>query len=273
MKRNFDKGSRASRKYHDRVAAKYDEIYADPFWAFHDEITWRLVKPHLPRDLSAKCIDLGCGTGKWGLKTLKSGFATCFLDNSPGMIEQVKQKLEEMGPKGRKGTTIVADIVDMSEIPDAQFALVMAMGDPLSICSDPVRAVREMARILAPDGVACVTADNRLGGIDHYIQRGNLDALEQFVRTGKTRWLTSEEEERFELTTFTPSQLRRLFESAGFEVLDVAGKTILPLRANRTLLEHPDAIKRLVRLELELQKDPASAGRCGHLQITARKPA
>ena len=274
MARYFDpeKSSQASRRYHDRVARKYDEIYDDPFWDFHDEITWRLIKPQLPRDLTALCIDLGCGTGKWGLKTLKSGFATTFVDNSPRMIDEVNAKLEEMGAKGRKGTALVADIVDMSALPDDQFALAMAMGDPLSICSDAIRATREIARILRPGGVASVTADSRFGGIDHYIERGNLDALEEFTRSGKTRWLTDEAEERFELTTFTPMQFRKLFENAGMEVLSVTGKTILPVRLNRKLLEHDNAKERLIRIEMELQKDPTSAGRCGHLQITARKP-
>jgi SAM-dependent methyltransferase len=178
-----------------------------------------------------------------------------------------------MGPKGKKGTAIVADIVDMAELPADTFSLIMAMGDPLSICSDPQRAVREIARILKPGGVACVTADNRLAGIDHYIERGNVEALEEYLRAGKTRWITTEEEERFELTTFTPHQLRKVFESAGLEVLDLTGKTILPVRQNRKLLQDPHAMARLIRMELDLQKDPASAGRCGHLQIAARKPA
>src|SRR5688572_32649214 len=70
-----------SRRYHDRVARQYDSIYDDPYWAFHDELTWRSVKPHLPRDVTAECADLGCGTGKWGLKLLKSGFATTLVDH------------------------------------------------------------------------------------------------------------------------------------------------------------------------------------------------
>ena len=40
----------ASRRYHDRVARQYDSIYEDPYWAFHDELTWRLVKPAFPRN-------------------------------------------------------------------------------------------------------------------------------------------------------------------------------------------------------------------------------
>jgi hypothetical protein len=103
------------------------------------------------------------------------------------------------------------------------------------------------------------------------VQRGNLDALEEFIQSGKTQWLTEDEREQFELTTFTPASLRKLFERAGFEVLSIVGKTIVPARLNKRLLEAPDAIARLLKMEQELSKDPASAARASHLQIVARK--
>jgi hypothetical protein len=115
------------------------------------------------------------------------------------------------------------------------------------------------------------TADNKLAALDHFVERGNLDALEQFVRSSQTQWLTNDERERFELTTFTPATLRKLFERSGFEVLDVAGKPIIPVRDNKFLLTHPYAVERLLRLESELAKDPAAAARAGHLQIIARR--
>ncbi|HVT90325.1 MAG TPA: class I SAM-dependent methyltransferase [Tepidisphaeraceae bacterium] len=265
------RNSDASRRYHDRVARQYDSIYDDPFWEFHDELTWRMIKPHLPRDANAHCADLGCGTGKWGLKLLKSGFAVTFLDSSAAMIEQVRCKLDAMGNRATKATLVVGDIIDMPQMPGDQFSLVLAMGDPLSICADAKRACHEMARICAPGGIVVATADNKLAAIDHYIERGNLDALEEFVHSGKTQWLTKDEQERFELTTFTPATLRRLFESSGFEVLDLAGKTIVPVRQNKKLLETPNAVERLLKIEQALVKDPASAGRAGHLQIVARR--
>jgi ubiquinone/menaquinone biosynthesis C-methylase UbiE len=260
-----------SKKYHDRVARRYDAIYDDPYWAFHDELTWRLVKPHLPRNLSARCCDLGCGTGKWGLKLLKSGFATTFLDHSAAMIEQVRQKLEG-NPRAKKVTLVVGDIVAMPDLPDAAYMLTLAMGDPLSICSDPQAAANEMFRTTASGGVVIATADNKLAALDHYVERGNLDALEQFVQTGRTHWLTADEKERFELTTFTPASLTKLFQRAGFEVLSLSGKTIIPVRQNKILFEEPGAAERLLKLEAELAKDPASAARAGHLQIIARRP-
>lgn len=262
----------ASRKYHDRVARKYDAIYEDAFWHFHDEVTWGLIKPHLPRSMPAACADLGCGTGKWGLKLLKSGFDVTFLDHSGGMVEEVRSKLES-NPRAKRATLVVGDIISMPDLATGQFQLITAMGDPLSICSDPPAAVREFARITAAGGVACATVDNKLGALDHYIQRGKIGELEEFVDSGRTRWLTDNEAERFELHTFTPREIARLFEANGFEVLAVTGKPILPVRSNRELLEDPANVDRLVELERKLQKDPASAGKAGHLQVTARRKA
>src|SRR5271170_7048025 len=104
----------ASRRYHDRVARQYDAIYDDPYWEFHDRLTWQSIKPHLPTDASAQCCDLGCGTGKWGLKLLKSGFSTTFVDHSPAMIERTRVKLEELGGRAARATLLVGDIVDLS---------------------------------------------------------------------------------------------------------------------------------------------------------------
>lgn len=261
-----------SRRYHDRVARQYDAIYDDPYWHFHDELTWRAVKPHLPRDQSAACADLGCGTGKWGIRLLKSGFATTFVDHAAAMIEQARAKVEELGGlKAQRATLLVADIVDMPAVPSDAFELVLAMGDPLSICTDPPRAAREMHRITRAGGVVIATADNKLAALDHFVERGNLDDLEQFVQSSRTHWLTADDREQFELKTFTPATLRKLFEAAGFEVLQITGKTIIPVRQNKILFTKPDAMERLLRLEQQLSKDPAAAARAGHLQVVARR--
>src|SRR5919112_3151860 len=99
-----------SRRYHDRVARQYDAIYDDPYWHFHDELTWRMVKPYLPKDLTASCADLGCGTGKWGLRILKSGFPTTFVDHAAAMVEQARAKAGELGgARAGKAAFVVAD--------------------------------------------------------------------------------------------------------------------------------------------------------------------
>jgi ubiquinone/menaquinone biosynthesis C-methylase UbiE len=265
--------SAASRKYHNRVAKQYDQIYDDAYWEFHDELTWRAIKPHLPKSTTTPCLDLGCGTGKWGLKILKSGFPTTFIDHSPNMIDQTRAKVQAMGPRSKHATLLVADIVDLSALPADHFGLILAMGDPLSICSDAVAATREMFRISQPGAIVIATADNKLAALDHFIERGDIDALEDFIRTGRTNWLTDDSREQFELTMFTPQSLRRLFEKAGFTVQSVTGKTILPLRKHKHLLNTPESLERLLQLERDLAKDDSSASRASHLQIIAQKPS
>jgi ubiquinone/menaquinone biosynthesis C-methylase UbiE len=271
--KNRRPSSDASRRYHDRIARQYDSIYDDPYWEFHDRITWQSIKPHLPRDLSAQCCDLGCGTGKWGLKILKSGFATTFVDHSAAMIEKTREKLADLGPKANRATFLVADIVNLSALESDHFDLQLAMGDPLSICTDPAAAAREMHRIAKPGGIVIATADNKLAAIEHFMQKRDLDGLETLLNTGKTQWLTNDEREQFELTVFTPSELTRLFDRAGFEIVKLIGKTILPIRPFKQLLENERNFARLLELEIDLAKDPSAAARASHLQITARKPA
>ena len=272
MPRRHRDDSAASRKYHNRVANQYDQIYDDRYWEFHDELTWRAIKPHLPKSTTSAVLDLGCGTGKWGLKLLKSGFPTTFVDHSPNMIDQARAKVESLGPRAKHARFLVADIIDLYDLPSNQFSLTLAMGDPLSICADPAAAVCEISRTLAPGGVIIATADNKLAALDHFLQRGDIDALEHFLRTSRTTWLTDDSSEQFTLTMFTPHTLRRLFEKSGLAVLDLIGKTILPLRKHKHLLENPDSLQRLLEFERELQKDPTSPARSSHLQITARKP-
>ena len=262
----------ASRRYHDRVSRQYDGIYADRYWDFHDELTWRGVKHHLPRDMSSQCLDLGCGTGKWGLKLLKTGFPTTFLDHSASMIDETRAKVEALGAKAKKATLVVGDIVAMPDVPGDTFTLTVAMGDPLSICSDPPAAAREMFRAARPGGVVIATADSKVAAIDHFFEPADLDGLERFLQTGRTNWLTDDAKERFELTMFTPASLRKLFEKAGFEVVSIIGKPVLPVRRFKHLLADEAKFERLLRMEQELAKDESAAARSSHLQITARKP-
>jgi ubiquinone/menaquinone biosynthesis C-methylase UbiE len=264
----------ASRRYHDRVARRYDSIYDDDaYWEFHDRLTWQAIKPYLPGNAGAQCCDLGCGTGKWGLKLLKSGFSTTFVDHSAAMIERTRAKLPALGPKGQRANLIVGDIVDLSVLESDRFELILAMGDPLSICSDALRAVREMFRICKPGGVVVATADNKLVAVDHYLEKGDVDGLERLIKTGKTHWLTGDEREQFELTAFTPGELQKLFERSGFEIVKLAGKTILPIRMFRDLLKSEKDFDRLLELETDLSKDSTAAGKAGHLQVIARKVA
>ncbi len=261
---------KAVEAYHDRVAHKYDDIYDDLYWRWHDTLTWDYLKPHLPIRQSEPIIDLGCGTGKWGLKMAHSGYAVTCLDISHKMVDVVRRKASESGLE-QKVTCVRADLMDLSELPSAHFALATAFGEPLCSVDSPARALKQIGGLLKPDGLLVGTIDNRLAGVDFYLERGDVDGLEKFIKTGRTHWLTKAKAEQFELHTQTPKQLGKLLSDAGFEVVELLGKTVLPVRSYRQLLEDKAQFRKLLALEKKLARDSDAVSRAAHFQFVARK--
>jgi SAM-dependent methyltransferase len=262
----------ANQRYHDRVASKYEEIYDDAYWQWHDAITWDHLRRFLPSDLRAPVVDLGCGSGKWGRRLLKSGYHVTFVDLSIKMVDQARVQVAESGGVER-AAFVQADLMDLSALPADHFGLAVAMGEPIGLAESPPRALKQIARILAPGGVLAGTVDNKIACIDYYLAQNDPAELETFLRTGRTQWLTRDPSERFPMHTFEPEALRRMLHQAGFELIDLIGKTVLPMRRHRELLEDSAARRRWADIEKGLAGDPANLGRCAHLQFAARRPA
>lgn len=261
----------ANQRYHDRVAAKYEQVYSDEYWLWHDALTWDYLKTHLPRDINAPVVDLGCGTGKWGRKLLKSGYRVTFVDLSAKMLDVARQEVAEAG-SDTKADFVQAELADLHGLPDSTYALATAMGEPICCTADPAVALRQIASKLANGGVLVATFDNRIACLDHYLAKGDPAQVEAFLRNGRTHWLTRDADERFEIHTFEPAKLERLLTACGLEPLEMIGKTVLPMRQHRELLEEPRARRRWLEIEKSLSRDPANLARCAHLQVAARKP-
>ena len=260
----------ANQRYHDRVAGRYEQIYDDAYWLWHDAITWNYLKKYLPTDLRSPTIDLGCGPGKWGRKLLKSGYHVTFVDLSYKMVDEAhKQVLQNEGETHAE--FLQADLMDLSALPADHFGLATAMGEPIGNAADQPKALKQIVRILKPDGILVATFDNRVACVDHYLEKGDITHLEKFLRSGKTQWLTQDPSERFEMHTTDPAQLRKMLTRAGFEVVEILGKTVLPMRQHRPLLEDAADRRRWARIEQKLAADPHNLGRCAHLQAAARK--
>jgi SAM-dependent methyltransferase len=258
-------------KYHDRVAGRYDSIYDDAYWRWHDMVTWEHIKRFLPRDLGLPVADLGCGTGKWGLKLLKSGFRVTFVDISIKMLEQARRKVEETGGS-TKADFLQVDLSDPSPLPADHFALMLGMGDPLSCVPSLAASLVGIAKSLAPGGVLVATLDHMPAAIDFFMQNGDVEGLAQFVRSGKTHWLTNDEGERFQTIQYTVEDVQTAVRKAGLELIDLIGKTVLPMREHRHLLEDPETARRLVKIEAELHRSTSMLGRCSHVQFAAKRP-
>lgn len=262
----------ANRRYHDRVAARYDAIYErDAYWDYYFEVSWQDLKSSLPRDQGPEVLDVGCGTGRYGLKLLKSGYRVVFSDLSPRMVDRaLEAAAEEYAPDRFRGAA--ADITDLAPFEDRSFSFLTGQGDPLSFASDWRRALKAIHRVLRPGGRAVLSVDNRYGAIDVFERRRELDELEKFLEDGQGEWLAKKAEERFAFHAFTPKELRRGAERAGLVFIGLIGKTIFDLRGGHPWLEDREARRRLLGLELRHGGSELALGRAHHLQLTLARP-
>jgi hypothetical protein len=166
---------------------------------------------------------------------------------------------------------VQADLCDLSELPRNEFSAAVALGEPIGCTASPAKALKEIHHRLIDGGVLVASFDNRWAAIDYYLKRGQTGELAEFLKTGKTRWLTRDESERFEIHTYAPVQVNKLLDRAGFQVVDMVGKSVLPMRRHRDLLTEPSKRRAWMRLEKRLWRDPAAIGRAAHIQIAAEK--
>ncbi len=259
-------------RYHDRVAPRYDDIYAkDAYWAYYLEVGWRHIKRFLPSDLGKPVLDAGCGTGLYGRKLMESGYRVVFSDLSQGMLDRA-ERLNLTEFPGRPATYLKSDLEHLEGHESGSYSFLTAQGDPLSFVSDVRRAMKNIARVLLPGGTAICSVDSRFGGVDPFFSRDDLEGLESFLRTGDSDWLADKKDERFPIHAFLPDELRKIGDAAGLDTVDVIGKTVFHLRDNHPWLTDRERRRKLIELEAKLGNTAYGLGRAHHLQVVWKKP-
>lgn len=260
-----------NRKYHDRVAKRYDDVYDSPYWRFYRDLSWRHLKSFLPVTRPAWAADLGCGTGWFGERLLKSGCHVVFLDPSGAMIEQAREAAARESSRGLETQFVQTGMEQMGEIASGLLDFATAQGDPLSFCEEPARALGELARIVKPGGAVVLSVDSRIAGVKSLLNERDPEPALELLRTGRTKWRGDRTDERFGMKMFEPAELRKLLERAGFEPLSLIAKTVLVQRANESWLEDPSRSRELLAAEERVHDQPEYFGLAGHLQIAARR--
>lgn len=262
---------RGNRRYHDRIAARYDQVYDGPYWRFYRELSWRHLKAYLPVQRPAHGADLGCGTGWFGVRLLRAGLHTTFLDPSGKMLEAARAAAAAESARGLEATFVQAGLEHMEAIGDGTLDFATGQGDPLSFCDDPERALRELRRVLKPDAVVVLSVDNRCAGVRALLDEGQADGALELLRTGRTEWRADRQDERFGMKMFDAEELAALFDKAGFTVVSRIGKTCLVQRRHEQLLADGDARAAWLAAEERVHGRAHWLAAASHLQFAARR--
>ena len=134
------------------VVSEYNAVAAsyDVRWKRYIDDSVRATLERIQISPAARVLDVGCGTGALLRQLMhdRPGLHCSGLDASQGMLEQARQHL----PKAdlREG------FADALPWPSAEFDLV-ASCNAFHFFPDRTQALREMARVLKPDGLLVIT--------------------------------------------------------------------------------------------------------------------
>jgi 2-polyprenyl-3-methyl-5-hydroxy-6-metoxy-1,4-benzoquinol methylase len=105
----------------------------------------------------SRILDVGCGSGLTAVALAQRGYRLDAVDTVSAMLELTRQKAQQAEVSER----VSAGLGDAHQLPyaDESFQIVIAMGVTPFLHSLPV-AMREMIRVVKPNGYVLVNADN-----------------------------------------------------------------------------------------------------------------
>jgi malonyl-CoA O-methyltransferase len=131
---------------YDRWAAAYDHD-ANPLPPLEEP----LIDALLGAVAGRRALDLGCGTGRHAARLSRAGAIVTALDFSEGMLSVARSR-----PELATATILRHDLHQPVPLPAEAFDRVVS-GLVLEHLADPLPFFRELARLLAPHGIAAVS--------------------------------------------------------------------------------------------------------------------
>jgi len=210
-------------------AASYRDMGADAYRACFTYSRKRLdalIERYLPQQGDGlKVVDVGCGTGHHMAKLRSRGFEAAGVDGSEAMLVHAGEN--------NPGSRLACADVDRIPFGDAEFDYAFCI-EVLRYLPDISQAIRELSRVLKPGGRALATAASPLNLNGYY-------AINRIASSYGVRGLVP-----LKQYFHSSYQLRRCFQSSGFENIRIHGVYLGPIN----WIEHatPKVLSRLLRM-------------------------
>lgn len=196
----------------EEFSERYDLMAQDAYSTVFTYSRKRLnayLNRYLPADATGlRLLDIGCGTGHQMMEMRERGFEVAGIDGSDEMLDRARAN--------NPGAPVEQADVEALPFPDASFDYILCI-EVLRYLPDSRGAIREMARVLKPGGVALVTAIPPLNLNGYFVINRLATALPQKSLTRLKQFFNSSR------------SLRRMFQQAGFARPTIHGVYAGPL--------------------------------------------
>jgi SAM-dependent methyltransferase len=232
-----------------------------------------------------RVLDAGCGPGRFALDLARRGACLTLSDISQVQLDQARQRFETAGLLERVQAFHCLDIVNMHELWDASFDVVVCYGAALSYTCDQYQAaLNELARVICPGGRLLISVNSLFGNLrllGHYDDCSFLETPDahmdwEAVLSGRGVIYTRPGSPKFHqpFVFFTSEGLRRALEQAGLQVIEMAAAN--PVVSERVQIPRitasAQASAALTALEVAICNKPGLVDTGEHLLAVADKP-
>jgi SAM-dependent methyltransferase len=232
-----------------------------------------------------RVLDAGCGPGRFAQDLALRGAHLTLVDISQIQLDLARQKLQTAGLLEWVHASHCIDIIDMHELCDASFDVVVCYGAALSYAYDRYEAaLQEFVRVLRPGGRLLISVCS-LYGILHllgpyddttFLESPDLhidwDALLSGEGIVYSRLGSPEFHQPMAL--FSSAGLQRALKQVGLQVVDMAA--VNPVVCERTQIPRitgsTKASAKLTALEVVLCNKPGLVDTGEHLLMVADRP-
>jgi SAM-dependent methyltransferase len=236
----------------------------------YDESWWGYVEPLLADISGGRVLEAGCGTGRWAERLAPMGFSVALSDISPNMLAKAGEYAEEHG-FGDNLRFEELDVCDLHAFGDSSFDMVLSTGEPITICSDPQKAISEYCRVVRPGGHVLCDAGNRYRRAFELFRQGRGGEIEEVLATGVCLG-----HDGLPMHLLGPGELQNRFEEEGMEVLTVAGITPMfgfpPDGASKAALEDEKTLQAMQVIARDYAERPEIVAQSSRILAVARKP-
>ena len=208
-------------------------------------------------------VDAGGGTGGFAVPLASQGHHVTVVDPSPDALAALERRAAEAALSDRV-SAVQGDAADLAELLGVGSADVVLCHGVLEIVDDPVDAVRGIAGVLRPAGLASVLVAQRFAAVLARAVAGHLGDARHALRDPNGRWGTGDPLPR----RFDEPESGDLFEAADMRVLQVHGVRVFADLVPGALSDEPTSCATCWSSRRRSQ-DPAFRAVAGQLHVLA----
>lgn len=269
--------SASVRAYYNRNARQEWERLDLPLGRIEFSSTMHLIEKYFPA--RGRVCDIGGGPGRYTMELIRRGYQVTLLDLSEDEVLLAHVRLNELGLSAER--LITGDARDLSAFASRSFDAALLLGPMYHILDSGQRdrALRELARILKPRGVAIIAYLNSWG----IMKTGISDFPSWYEDISVLRSMPEEhvypEQKLTEFTDAywsTPPAAQDEIKRNGLELISYAGAEgfvggMQPLVA-QLAIDRPNAYMNVMQVAAETCELPQFRDATDHLHLVVRNP-